>query len=313
MASGDLAGQGRKKGGLGAIGEGDPLFWNKVSGAVLGACLLGLGLNVFSGILYTPRKPAVTGYDLPAPEAQGAAGSDQQAQAEPLPVLLASADAGRGQNAVKKCAACHAFEKGAPNKIGPGLYGVVGQPKAAHPGFAYSAALKSKGGQWTYEDLDHFLANPKGYVPGTIMAFAGVSNPKERADILAYLRNQSESPVAFPEAPATPAAAPAAAGAPAAGGAPGPAQTEQRPSPAMPGQRPEPAPAPVQATPQPAAPQVQPTTPNQPQPPASGASPTQTQPTGSGSPTAAPSNEPAAAQPVQPSQTPPHTSGPGHQ
>ena len=273
--------------GLGRLSGGDPLFGNKVAGAILSAALLGVGLNVFSGILYTPRKPAVPGYDLPAPEAAPAGGSDQQAQAEPLPIRLASADAAKGASAAKKCLACHVFDKGGANKIGPGLYGVVGHNKGAHEGFAYSTAMKGKGGAWGYDELDQFLTNPKGYVPGTIMAFAGVPNPKERADILAYLRSLSDSPVAYPE----PASAPPGTAAPA----PGPSQSQQQPSPPTPGQRPEPGPAPVQATPQPAPP-VQPTSPNQPQPPATPAAPTGTPPTGAGSPTGAPSNNPAAQQ-----------------
>ncbi len=87
---------------------------------------------------------------------------------------LASADAAKGQAAAKKCMACHSFEKGGPNKVGPDLYGVVERPKGSHEGFNYSAAMKAKGGNWTYEDLDHFIHGPKAFVPGTIMAFAGV-------------------------------------------------------------------------------------------------------------------------------------------
>lgn len=280
MASGDLAGQDRSPGGLKGWGQGDPLFWNKVSGAILGTLMFALGLNVASGILYTPKRPAVPGYDLPAPEPEAAGASDQQAQAVPLPILLASADAGKGQSAAKKCVACHVFDKGGPNKIGPALYGVVARPKGAHPGFAYSTAMKSKGGEWAYEDLDKFLANPKAYVPGTIMAFAGVTNPKERADTLAYLRSLSDSPVAYPEPIAEPAAA--------TGGAPGPAQTEQRPSLPAPGQRVEPGPAPIQARPQSASPQAQPGAQTQPNPtgdaPAGGQSPAP----GAGSPATGP-------------------------
>lgn len=179
----------------------DSFELNKIAGAVLGTLVLVLGLNIFSGILFTPHKPAVPGYDLPAPAegaGEAAGGGDQAAQAEPLPVLLASADAGKGQSAAKKCAACHSFDKGGPNRIGPNLYGVVTRAKASHEGFAYSSALKGKGGDWSFEDLNGFITNPKGYVPGTIMAFAGVSSPKERADILGYLRSLADSPAALP-------------------------------------------------------------------------------------------------------------------
>lgn len=224
----------------------DSFELNKVLGAVLGTLLFAMGLNIFSGVIYTPRKPVVPGYDLPAPEAaaEPAGGGDQAAQAEPLPILLASADVAKGQSAAKKCQACHNFEKGGANKIGPNLYGIVGRAKGSHEGFAYSAAMKGKGGEWTFEDIYAFLANPKGYVPGTIMAFAGVSSPKERADIVDYLHTLAENPLPLPTA--------AAEGA-KPGPAPSAAQTEQRPSPAVPGARPDPGPAPMQSNPQPAA------------------------------------------------------------
>ena len=174
---------------------------NKIAGAVFGALLFVVGVNIIAGGLFAPQKPAVPGYDLPAPEeGAAAAGAAPAAPAEPLPVLLAKADPAKGQSAAKKCAACHTFEKGGPNKVGPNLYGVVGRPVASHEGFNYSAALKGKGGEWSYEAINEFVHNPKGYAPGTIMAFAGVAKPDERADILAYLRTLSDNPAPLPAA-----------------------------------------------------------------------------------------------------------------
>ncbi|WP_046862252.1 c-type cytochrome [Microvirga massiliensis] len=179
----------------------DNLETNKFAGALFGTLLFVVAMNVIASGLFAPKKPAVPGYDLPAPaEGAEAASSAPAAPAEPLPVLLAKADSAKGQTAAKKCASCHSFEKGGPNKVGPDLYGVVGRPVASHEGFNYSAALKAKGGNWTYEDLDAFITSPKKAVPGTAMAFAGIGQAQERADLLAYLRTLSDNPEPLPAA-----------------------------------------------------------------------------------------------------------------
>jgi cytochrome c len=114
---------------------------------------------------------------------------------------LASAKADDGAAVFKKCAACHAVKKDAPSGAAPNLWGVVNRPKAAQADFAakYSDAIKAKGGEWTYENLALFLHQPKGYIAGTKMAFAGIKDPGEIANVIAYLRTLADAPAPLPK------------------------------------------------------------------------------------------------------------------
>lgn len=178
----------------------DSFELNKVAGAVLGALLFAVGSGFVAELIYHPKPAGNAGYPLPEPEPKSAGAEAAAPKVEPIAVRLASADADKGKGGTKACQACHSFEKGGPNKVGPDLWDIVERQKAHHEGFDYSAGLKEKGGAWTYEDLDHFLENPKGYVKGTKMAFAGISSPTERANVIAYLRTLSDSPKPLPAA-----------------------------------------------------------------------------------------------------------------
>lgn len=180
---------------------------NKVLAALLTAGIIASGAGVVSRIIYHPSMPEENAYviavsDEGAREGEAAA----EATATPLPVLLAEASPEEGESETKKCAACHSFEQGGAAKIGPPLWGVVDRDIASVDGFAYSDALLGKEGEWTFESLAGFLADPKGWAPGTKMAFAGIKDPADRADVLVYLRSLAESPVPLPE-PATAEAA----------------------------------------------------------------------------------------------------------
>lgn len=173
---------------------------NKIAGAVLSTLLVVVSLNMVAGIVFAPRKPAVAGFELPSEEPAAAAGAGAAAAEEPIAVRLAKADPAKGEKAIGACKACHTFEKGGANKVGPHLYDVYGRAKAGVDGFGYSAAMKAKSGEkWEAEQLDGFLKNPKAYMPGTIMAFAGLSKPDQRADLVAYLNTLAEAPKPLPK------------------------------------------------------------------------------------------------------------------
>ena len=188
---------------------------NKILGAILGTCLIVLALNIGASAIFAPEKPAKPGYDIAVKgHAEGGAATAAKEPEQPIETLLASASAEKGQATAKQCAACHTFEKGGPNRVGPNLWGIVDRPRASEAGFNYSAAMKAKGGKWTYDDLNKFLASPKGFVPGTAMSYAGIARDQQRADVIGYLRTLADNPAPLPKAAANAPAAPAG-GAPA--------------------------------------------------------------------------------------------------
>ncbi len=221
---------------------------NKILGAVLGTCLILLAVHIAAGAIFNPPVPAKPGYEIAVKQEQPA--GQQQAKAapaEPFDTLLATASPERGAQVAKQCTICHSLQEGQGPKVGPDLYGVVGRAVASVPSFKYSAALKAKGGTWTFDALNKWLTDPRADVPGTAMTFAGISNEKQRADVIAYLNTLSAQPLplptaksagapaANPEQPSTsakPAAAasaspPAASAAPAQPNAPAPAPKAQ--------------------------------------------------------------------------------------
>ena len=185
---------------------------NKIAGAVLFALLVLFGTRTVSDIIFASHAPEKPGYEIEVAEegTEGAPAPQQQAVVA-LANLLQQASVERGQRSAKKCAACHTFDQGGASRVGPNLYNIVGRPLGAEQGFAYSQALKDKGGAWNYEDVDHFIEAPRAYLPGTKMAFAGISRPAERADLILYLRSLSPDPTALPEAEPEPEAEPATA------------------------------------------------------------------------------------------------------
>jgi cytochrome c len=173
---------------------------NKILGALLGTCLVLVATHIASGAIFAPETPAKPGYIVEV-KAEASPGAAPAAPAEqPIEQVLASASADRGANVAKQCQACHNFQEGAGPKIGPDLYGVVDRPIASVQGFSYSAALKSKNsGKWDFDTLNKWLTKPSAFAPGTAMTFAGLSNEKQRADVIAYLDSLSANPVPLPK------------------------------------------------------------------------------------------------------------------
>jgi cytochrome c len=179
----------------------DSFELNKIIGAILGTCLVLLVTSFTAGALFAPVMPEKPGFQIAAKEeSHGGEGKEAAAPSEPIEKLLQTASVEKGAAAAKKCAACHTFEKGGPNRVGPNLWGVVDRDRATEPGFNYSAAMKAKGGKWTYDELNKFVANPKGYINGTAMGFAGIPKDSERADVIDYLHTLADNPVPLPTA-----------------------------------------------------------------------------------------------------------------
>lgn len=207
---------------ISATAAGDSMDdrFNTIAGWVLFAGIIALGGSIVAGEAFRSERPETMGYPIAGVEQQGGAGA---AAEQPIAVYLASADPAKGEQVFKKCAACHNADKGGANQLGPNLWGVLGEPIGKGKGFAFSQALASKGGTWNWDNLSEWLKSPKAFAPGTKMTFAGLSNPEDRANLIAFLNQRSDSPKPLPAAPAA-AAGGSGKAAPAAGG--GKATTE---------------------------------------------------------------------------------------
>jgi cytochrome c len=186
--------------------------FNTIAGWVLFAGIVALGGSIVASESFHSEAPEKEGYAIEGAEAEVGGGAEAE---QPIEVYLAKADVTKGGDVFKKCAACHNADKGGANAVGPNLWGVLGEPIGQGKGFAFSPALAGKGGTWNWDNLSQWLTSPKTFAPGTKMTFAGLSNPQDRANVMAFLNSKSDSPLPLPVAPPPAAAKPDAA--PAAG------------------------------------------------------------------------------------------------
>jgi cytochrome c len=169
---------------------------NKIAGGILATLLVVMGLGFVAETIFHANKPAKPGFDIVVAEKVSTAVAAEPAK--PIAELLAAANIEKGASIGKQCTTCHALEKGVVKATGPALYGVLERDKGSTT-FGYSAGLKAKGGKWGYEELNAFLENPKAYVAGTSMSYAGLRKPTDRADVILYLRSLADSPAALPK------------------------------------------------------------------------------------------------------------------
>ena len=176
----------------------DALRINKIAAALLSGVLLIMVFGKIGNILVDPKTEISNAYPIEVPEKnQIKSKVVEEVVIEPILALLATANLESGQKISKKCVACHGFDAGGPNKVGPNLYNIVNKDQGKVD-YAYSKVLASLSGKWSYEELNKFLYKPKLYSKGTKMNYAGLSKTKDRANLIAWLRTKSDSPVSLP-------------------------------------------------------------------------------------------------------------------
>jgi cytochrome c len=185
----------------------DSFELNKMIGAFLAVVFVVFSVSLVSDSIFATHSPETPGYAIEVPEEVSAVTADAADAGPSVIELLASADPSAGESVFRRCASCHTVEEGGANRVGPNLWDIVNRPVASKEGFSYSAGMRAyaEGGtQWEYENLIAFLHDPRGYVSGTTMAFAGIRNPQEEANLIAYLRTLSDDPAPLPEVAAAP-------------------------------------------------------------------------------------------------------------
>ena len=178
----------------------DSFELNKIIAAILMVALLVIGIGKISNVIFYVEKPKTPGYAVEVEQVANTSTSTENVAVEKIDIssLMAMGDAAAGKKIFKKCAACHSITKGGKNKIGPALYNIVGRKVGEVNDYKYSKALAAYDKEWNFEELNGFLIKPAKYIKGTKMAYAGLKKEKDRASIIKYLNQNSDSPVPLP-------------------------------------------------------------------------------------------------------------------
>ena len=173
---------------------------NKIVAAVLMVALLVIGIGKLSDVIFHVEKPEKPGYSVEVEAATTVSASSSSSEVEKIDIaaLMTIGDIATGEKVFKKCAACHSIVKGGKNAIGPALYNVVGRKVGAVEEYKYSKALAAYDKEWTFEELNGFLKKPAKYIKGTKMAYAGLRKESDRASVIKYLNENSDSPIPLP-------------------------------------------------------------------------------------------------------------------
>ena len=172
---------------------------NKIIVSIVFAIILVLGINKVADVIFYIEKPEKSAYQVANVTTVASTTSSEtssvSSESVNIMALFTSTSAAEGAKIFKKCAACHSITEGGGNKIGPALWGVLGRPAGTIPDYKYSKAMAAHGKNWSFEEMNGFLIKPKDWIKGTKMSFAGLKNAKERAAVILYMNENTNSPL----------------------------------------------------------------------------------------------------------------------
>tara|TARA_B100000686_G_scaffold138527_1_gene145926 strand:+ start:154 stop:675 length:522 start_codon:yes stop_codon:yes gene_type:complete len=169
---------------------------NKIIVSIVFAIILVLGINKITDVIFYTEKPEKSAYQVAnVTTVASTTSATESSEPEDIMALFASTSAAEGAKVFKKCAACHSIAEGGKNKIGPALWGVIGRKAGSLSDYKYSKAMAAYAKLWSFEEMNGFLIKPKDWIKGTKMSFAGLKNAKERAAVILYMNENSNSPL----------------------------------------------------------------------------------------------------------------------